>query len=82
MGLKDTPKLMKAYLAANVKRGVEHKVTQKIRDMKEFPPARSLGHRSSREIITDIRQIEEIKQTSMFIGFQKAPKEHPCRDAR
>ncbi len=73
--------LVKAYLVANVKRGAEHKVTQRIREMKEVTEvlvtyglwdliarieAETLGHLD--KIITDIRQIEEIEQTSTLIG--------------
>ena len=72
---------VKAYLVANVKQGAEHKVAQKIREMKEVTEvlvtyglwdlivrieAETLGHLD--KIITDIRQIEEIKQTSTHIG--------------
>ncbi len=72
---------VKAYLVANVKQGAEHKVAQKIREMKEVTEvlvtyglwdlivrieAETLGHLD--KIITDIRQIEEIKQTSTLIG--------------
>jgi DNA-binding Lrp family transcriptional regulator len=75
------PKLVKAYLVANVKRGSEHKVAQTIRDMKEVTEvlvtyglwdliarieAETLGHLD--KIITDIRQIKEIEQTSTLIG--------------
>ncbi len=75
------PKLVKAYLVANVKRGAEHKVAQKIRDMREVTEvlvtyglwdliarieAKTLGHLD--KIITDMRQIEEIEQTSTLIG--------------
>ena len=73
--------LVKAYILANVKRGAEHKVAQRIRKMKEITEvlityglwdiiarieAESLGHLD--KIITDIRQIEEIKQTTTLIG--------------
>ena len=75
------PKTVKAYLVANVKRGVEHKVAQRIRGMQEVTEvlvtyglwdliarieAETLGHLD--KIITDIRQIEEIEQTSTLIG--------------
>jgi DNA-binding Lrp family transcriptional regulator len=81
MGLKDMSKLVKAYLLVNVKRGVEHKVAQRIRDKKEVTEvlvtyglwdlivrieAETLGHLD--RIITDIRQIKEIEQTSTLIG--------------
>jgi DNA-binding Lrp family transcriptional regulator len=74
-------KFVKAYLVANVKRGAEHKVAKKIREMKEVTEvlvtyglwdliarieAETLGHLD--KIITDIRQIEEIEQTSTLIG--------------
>ena len=75
------PKTVKAYLVANVKRGAEHKVAQRIRGMKEVTEvlvtyglwdliarieAETLGHLDT--IITEIRQIEEIEQTSTLIG--------------
>ena len=75
------PEIVKAYIVANVKRGAEHQVAQKIRDMKEVTEilvtyglwdliarieAETLGHLD--RIITDIRQIEEIEQTSTLIG--------------
>jgi DNA-binding Lrp family transcriptional regulator len=73
--------IVKAYILANVKRGAEHKVAMKIREMKEVTEvlvtyglwdiiarieAKSLGHLD--KIITDIRQIAEIEQTSTLIG--------------
>ncbi len=73
--------IVKAYILANVKRGAEHKVEMKIREMKEVTEvlvtyglwdiiarieAKSLGHLD--KIITDIRQIAEIEQTSTLIG--------------
>jgi DNA-binding Lrp family transcriptional regulator len=75
------PKTVKAYLVANIKRGAEHNVAQRIRGMKEVTEvlvtyglwdliarieAEPLGHLD--KIITDIRQIEEIEQTSTLIG--------------
>ncbi|MFH1328110.1 MAG: Lrp/AsnC ligand binding domain-containing protein [Candidatus Bathyarchaeota archaeon] len=75
------PEIVKAYFLANVKRGAEHTVAQKIRKMKEVTEvlvtyglwdlivrieAETLGHLD--KIITDIRQIEEIEQTSTLIG--------------
>ena len=75
------PEIVKAYIVANVKRGAEHQVAQKIRDMKEVTEilvtyglwdliarieAETLGHLD--RIITEIRQIEEIEQTSTLIG--------------
>jgi DNA-binding Lrp family transcriptional regulator len=75
------PEIVKAYVVANVKRGAEHKVAQQIREMKEVTEvlvtyglwdliarieAKTLGHLD--KIITDIRQIEEIEQTSTLIG--------------
>ena len=75
------PELVKAYIVANVKRGTEHGVAEKIRKMKEVTEvlvtyglwdiiarieAKSLGHLD--KIITDIRQIAEIEQTSTLIG--------------
>lgn len=73
--------LVQAYIVATVKRGTEHKVAEKIRKMKEVTEvlvtyglwdiiarieAKSLGHLD--KIITDIRQIAEIEQTSTLIG--------------
>jgi DNA-binding Lrp family transcriptional regulator len=70
-----------AYLVANVKQGTEHKVAQLIRKMEEVTEvlvtyglwdlvvrieATNLGHLD--KIITDIRQIESIEQTSTLIG--------------
>lgn len=75
------PENVKAYVVAKVKRGAEHKVTKKIREMKEITEvlityglwdviarieAKSLEHLD--KIITDIRQIAEIEQTSTLIG--------------
>jgi DNA-binding Lrp family transcriptional regulator len=87
MGLKDMSKLVKAYLLANVKSGVEYKVAQKIRDMKEVTKvlvtyglwdliarieAETLGHLD--RIITDIRQIKEMEQTSTCARTNKLLK--------
>ena len=75
------PEIVKAYILANVKRGAEHKVAQRIKKMKEITEvlvtyglwdiiarieAESLGHLDN--INTDIRQIEEIEQTTTLIG--------------
>jgi len=75
------PELVKAYIVATVKRGTEHAVAEKIRKMREVTEvlvtyglwdiiarieAKSLGHLD--KIITDIRQIAEIDQTSTLIG--------------
>jgi len=72
---------VKAYVVATVKRGTEHKVAEKIREMKEVTEvlvtyglydlvvrieAKSLGHLD--KIVTDIRQMEEIEQTSTLVG--------------
>ena len=72
---------MKAYVVATVKRGTEHRVAEKIRKMEEVTEvlvtyglwdiiarieAKSLGHLD--KIITYIRQIAEIEQTSTLIG--------------
>ena len=72
---------VKAYLLANVKQGAEHKVAQKIRTMKEVTEvlvtyglwdivvrieAETLGHLD--KIITEIRQIKEVEQTTTLIG--------------
>ena len=73
--------IVKGYIVATVKRVTEHKVAEKIRKMKEVTEvlvtyglydlvvrieAKSLGHLD--KIVTDIRQIEEIEQTSTLVG--------------
>ena len=73
--------VVRAYVIATVKRGTEHEVAKKIREMREVTEvlvtyglydlvirieAKSLGHLD--KIITDIRQIEEIEQTSTLVG--------------
>jgi DNA-binding Lrp family transcriptional regulator len=75
--------IVKAYVVATVKRGTEHDAAQKIRKMKEVTEvlvtyglydvvarieAKSLGHLD--KIVTDIRQMAEIKQTSTLVGSQ------------
>jgi DNA-binding Lrp family transcriptional regulator len=75
--------VVKAYVVATVKRGTEHDAAQKIRKMKEVTEvlvtyglcdvvvhieAKSLGHLD--KIVTDIRQMAEIKQTSTLVGAQ------------
>ena len=75
--------VVKAYVVATVKRGKEHDVAQKIRKMKEVTEvlvtyglydvvvrieAKSLGHLD--KLVTDIRQMAEIKQTSTLVGAQ------------
>ena len=75
--------IVKAYVVATVKRGTEHAAAQKIRKMKEVTEvlvtyglydivvrieAESLGHLD--KIVTDIRQMAEIKQTSTLVGAQ------------
>jgi DNA-binding Lrp family transcriptional regulator len=75
--------VVKAYVVATVKRGTEHEVAQKIRKMKEVTEvlvtyglydlvvrieAESLGQLD--KIVTDIRQMAEIKQTSTLVGTQ------------
>ena len=75
--------IVKAYVVATVKRGTEHVAAQKIRKMKEVTEvivtyglydivvrieAKSLGHLD--KIVTDIRQMPEIKQTSTLVGAQ------------
>jgi DNA-binding Lrp family transcriptional regulator len=72
---------IKAYFLANAKQGTEHEVAQKIRKMKEVTDvtvtyglwdlvvrieAETLGHLD--KIITEIRQIKEIEQTTTLIG--------------
>jgi DNA-binding Lrp family transcriptional regulator len=75
--------VVKAYVVATVKRGREHDAAQKIRQMKEVTEvlvtyglydvvvrieAKSLGQLD--KIVTDIRQMAEIKQTSTLVGAQ------------
>lgn len=75
--------VVKAYVVATVKRGMEHDVAQKIKRMNEVTEvlvtyglydivirieAKSLGQLD--KIVTDIRQMEEIKQTSTLVGSQ------------
>jgi DNA-binding Lrp family transcriptional regulator len=72
---------VKAYVVATVKRGKEHDAAQKIRKTKEVTDvlvtyglydivvrieAKSLGHLD--KIVTDIRQMTEIQQTSTLVG--------------
>ena len=74
---------VKAYVVATVKRGKEHDAAQKIRKTKEVTEvlvtyglydivvrieAKSLGHLD--KIVTDIRQMPEIQQTSTLVGAQ------------
>ena len=72
---------VKAYFVATVKRGTEHEVAEKIRKTKEVSEvivtyglydlvvrieAESLGHLD--KIITDIRLIDEIEQSTTLVG--------------
>ncbi len=81
VGNEDMSDFVKAYFLANVKQGTEHTVAQKIRKMKEITEvlvtyglwdlvvrieAETLGHLD--KIITEIRQIKEIEQTTTLIG--------------
>ena len=74
---------LKAYVVATVKRGKEHNAAQKIRRTKEVTEAlvtyglydivvrieaKSLGQLD--KIVTDIRQMPEIQQTSTLVGAQ------------
>ena len=74
---------LKAYVVATVKRGKEHDAAQKIRKTKEVTEAlvtyglydivvrieaKSLGQLD--KIVTDIRQMPEIQQTSTLVGAQ------------
>jgi DNA-binding Lrp family transcriptional regulator len=74
---------VKAYVVATVKRGKEHDAAQKIRKTKEVTEvlvtyglydivvrieAESLGQLD--KIVTDIRQMAEIQQTSTLVGAQ------------
>jgi DNA-binding Lrp family transcriptional regulator len=73
--------VVKAYVVATVKRGTEHTAAQKISGMKEVTEvlvtyglydlvvrieAESLGQLDT--IVTDLRQMPEIKQTSTLVG--------------
>jgi DNA-binding Lrp family transcriptional regulator len=73
--------VVKAYVVATVKRGMEHGAAQKIRQMEEVTDvlvtyglydvvvrieAKSLGQLD--KIVTDIRRMAEIKQTSTLVG--------------
>ena len=75
--------IVKAYEVATVKRGMEHDAAQKIKRMKEVTDvlvtcglydvvvrikAKSLDQLD--KIVTDIRQMTEIKQTSTLVGSQ------------
>jgi DNA-binding Lrp family transcriptional regulator len=81
--LKGMVEVIKAYIIVTVKRGTEHVAAQKIRKMKEVTEvlvtyglydlvvrieAESLGHLD--KIVTDIRQMAEIKQTSTLVGTE------------
>ncbi len=73
--------VVKAYVVATVKRGMEHDVAQKIKKMTEVTEvlvtyglydivvrieAKNLGQLD--KIVTDMRQMAEIKQTSTLVG--------------
>jgi len=73
--------IVRAYVVATVRRGTEHKIAEKIRKIKEVTEvlvtyglydlvirieAQSLGHLD--KIVTNIRQMEEIEQTSTLVG--------------
>jgi DNA-binding Lrp family transcriptional regulator len=75
--------VVKAYVVATVKRGMEHNAAQKIKRMTEVTDvlvtyglydivvrveAKSLGQLD--KIVTDIRQMAEIRQTSTLVGSQ------------
>ena len=75
--------VVKAYVVATVKRGMEHDAAQKIKKMTEVTEvlvtyglydiivrieAKNLGQLD--KIVTDIRQMAEIKQTSTLVGSQ------------
>ncbi len=79
--MKCLVEVVKAYVIATVKRGTEHKVAEKIRAIKEVTEilvtyglydlvirieAKNLGHLD--KIVTDLRQMEEIEQTSTLVG--------------
>jgi DNA-binding Lrp family transcriptional regulator len=73
--------VVKAYVVATVKRGTEHAAAQKISALKEVTEvlvtyglydlvvrveAESLGQLD--KIVTDLRQMPEIRQTSTLVG--------------
>lgn len=73
--------VVKAYVLITVKRGSEHDVAERIEMIKEVTEvlityglydlvvrieAKTLGHLD--KIVTDIRQIQEIEQTTTLIG--------------
>jgi DNA-binding Lrp family transcriptional regulator len=73
--------VVKAYLLATVKRGTEHEAAQKLKKINEVTDilvtyglydlvirieAESLGQLD--KIVTDIRQMPEIKQTTTLVG--------------
>jgi len=73
--------VVKAYVLITVKRGSEHNVAERIEVIKEVTEvlityglydlvvrieAKTLGHLD--KIVTDIRQIQEIEQTTTLIG--------------
>jgi DNA-binding Lrp family transcriptional regulator len=75
--------VVKAYVVTTVKRGLEHDAAQKIKKMTEVTEvlvtyglydivvrieAKNLGQLD--KIVTDIRQMAEIKQASTLVGFQ------------
>ena len=75
--------ILKAYVIATVKRGMEHSAAQKINRMEEVTEVlvtyglydlvvriepKSLGQLD--KIVTDIRQMTEIKKTSTLVGSQ------------
>ena len=75
--------IVKACVVATVKRGMEHTAAQKIKKMSEVTEvfvtyglydivvrieAKILGQLD--KIVTDLRQMTEIKQTSTLVGAQ------------
>jgi len=73
--------VVKAYVLATVKRGTEHEAAQKLKKINEVTDilvtyglydlvirieAESLGQLD--KIVTDIRQMPEIKQTTTLVG--------------
>jgi DNA-binding Lrp family transcriptional regulator len=74
---------IEVYVVATVKRGIEHASSQKIKKMNEFTEvlvtygiyavivrieAKSLVQLN--KIVTYIRQMTEIRQTSTLVGYQ------------
>ena len=73
--------VVKAYVLVTVKRGTEHEAAQKLKKIKEIMDIlvtyglydlvvrlEAAGSGQLVKIVTDIRQMPEIKQTSTLVG--------------